>query len=54
MAMYKVVACDHCGETDAFSFNSEAAIRKIKRKQGWSFGKRDLCPKCKHLARERK
>lgn len=47
MAFYKVVVCDECGETDIFSCNSVIAIKEIKRKQGWSFGKRDLCHKCK-------
>lgn len=42
----RIVECDECGKIDTFSSASKEVIKQIKRKNGWSFGKRDLCNEC--------
>ena len=46
--------CDVCGTTYEYPWNvntnSKKVLMKWVREDGWSFGKRDLCPSCKKYA----
>lgn len=42
----KVVVCDSCGTSIFTGLDSNQMIKRFKRKEGWTFGKKDLCPRC--------
>ena len=48
--VYKELVCDNCNASERTSVPiSTSLLRKIAREEGWSCGKKDLCPKCAAL-----
>ncbi len=48
MAIATEIYCDGCGDT--LHYNGcvgKNLMQRLARKNGWSIGKYDLCPKCK-------
>ena len=39
-------ACDICGRTEHTEMLWQNDFRKLLRKYGWVFGKKDKCPEC--------
>lgn len=41
------LVCDKCGELyGMFSNDTKKNVRQYARRDGWTCGKRDLCPEC--------
>lgn len=46
--------CDLCGANDACSRCTIAEYKTLLRCEGWSIGKRTLCPKCRQRKIQKK
>lgn len=47
MSIYAVIECDQCGKQDWYDHTGKSHIIRWSREDGWSIGKRILCPECK-------
>ena len=47
MMYSSAVRCDKCGATRLALCVHKTLLKQVLRKEGWSFGKQDLCPNCK-------
>jgi hypothetical protein len=45
--IYAGAMCDKCGKSVEYNHVGKTHIRRWLREEGWSFGKRDLCPNCR-------
>jgi len=51
--MFKAsVVCDVCGSSLNYTHTGKTHVKRWAREEGWSFGKKDLCPKCKRKKKE--
>lgn len=47
MVYSSAISCDKCKTMRLSQAASKTLFKKWLRKEGWSFGKQDLCPNCK-------
>lgn len=46
MSILAVAVCDKCGKQVAYDHIGKTHIKRWLREEKWTFGKKDLCPKC--------
>lgn len=53
MAVYAVIECDRCGEKIWYNHIGKTHILRWSRENGWSIGKKHLCPYCRKEIRKK-
>lgn len=46
MSIIASAICDQCGRKASYNHVGKTHIKRWLREEGWSFGKKDLCPIC--------